>query len=115
MSSRGPIVSLKECACRSGVALNDMVIGLSPSERHFSLLQSYLFGRPDDGSTLQDRIIEDMRDARNLGASRRAADLLLVLRIFMSMSAESSRRRDLAGQPIHLWPKARGSSPQSRP
>jgi hypothetical protein len=56
---------------------------VSPSATRASLHASYLFLQNRGWSTVRDLIVADIRAALDLGASKRATDLLVVLRTFL--------------------------------
>jgi hypothetical protein len=59
------------------------------SPKHKSLLLSYVFNLKRGPSAVREMIVADIRLAIDLGASKRAADLLLVLRAFLSEYPEA--------------------------
>lgn len=85
-----PLMTVAQCAelCRLGP--QEIVLGVSPSAMHDSLLDSYLLQRHLKWAGVRDMIIADLRIALDLGAKKRAADLLIVLRRFLSGRRSSS-------------------------
>lgn len=82
------MISVTQCAAFAGLASDELILGVAPSAKHRLLLSSYLlnlelgkFGPV----TVRDMIVADMRRFRELGALQRAADLLLVLRLFLTI------------------------------
>ena len=55
-----------------------------PSRRHKSLLESYKMNLERGSGAVYDMIVGDLERFIELGAQQRAADLLLVLRLFVS-------------------------------
>ena len=77
------MVTPEQCADFAGLAPNEMVLGASPSAMHHSLLMSYLLNRERGLKTVCKMIVADIRASLDLGARKRAADLLIVLRRFL--------------------------------
>ena len=77
--------SVSECIDHLGLSSNEVLLGPGPSAKHEALLASYLFNRWRGTAKVRDLIREDLRSAVDLGARERAADLLLVLRMFSSV------------------------------
>ncbi len=88
------MITVSECAAFAGLASNELVLGAVPSTRHHSLLSSYLLNIGRGPRAVRDMIVADMRGFLDLGVSRRAADLLIVLRIFLSDYPEARRAGD---------------------
>jgi hypothetical protein len=78
------MIALKQCAELIGIAPNELDICAAPSARHRSLLESYLFNLKRGEKAVCSMIIGDFWRLRELGAPERAADALLVLRLFLS-------------------------------
>lgn len=78
------MITVSECATFAGLASNELVLGAIPSSRHHSLLSSYLLTLGRGPQAVRDMIIADMRRFLDLGVTTRAADLLIVLRMFLS-------------------------------
>ncbi len=74
--------SVSECIDHLGLSSNEVLLGPGPSAKHEALLASYLLNRWRGTATVRDLIREDLRIAIDLGARERAADLLLVLRMY---------------------------------
>src|SRR5208283_3630440 len=107
------MIPLARCAERAGLDSSELFINSAFSSKHKSLLLSYLFNLKRGPIAVREMIVADIRLAIDLGASKRAADLLLVLRAFLSVQPEARidehstpnrRRRQyrfyLAGRPI---------------
>jgi hypothetical protein len=70
------MISVSQCIALSGLGVNEVILGVTPTKRHDQLCESYLLipgGRYD---VLRDRIVGDIRASLELGARRLAADLL---------------------------------------
>jgi hypothetical protein len=78
------MLTLAQCAAATGFATNDFFLGVTPSCRHRSLLDGYLANMGRGPEAIRDMMIADLRRWTQLGANARAADLLVVLRQFLS-------------------------------
>src|ERR1035441_1987792 len=78
------MLSVSECADCVGLDPRELLLGPSPSAKHKTLLDSYLLNRWRGYVVVRERICADLRMAVDLGARERAADLLLVLRMFLT-------------------------------
>jgi hypothetical protein len=78
------MLTLDQCAEATGLSSNDFFLGVTPSGRHRSLLDSYLTNMGRGPEAIRDMMIADLRRWTQLGANARAADLLIVLRQFLS-------------------------------
>ncbi|MFZ3179721.1 MAG: hypothetical protein WBO09_15310 [Methylocystis silviterrae] len=85
------MISVTQCAEFSGLAPNEMILGVTPSSRHHSLFASYLLNKERSPAAIRDMIISDLRSFLDLGAAQRAADLLIVLRLFLSDYPQARR------------------------
>lgn len=92
------MISLRECATASGLAPGEQLLGVAPADRHHRLLSSYLLNLSRGPVAVRDMIVVDLRGFHELGALRYAADLLLVLRLFLTEHPEArfGRRRRLS-------------------
>lgn len=70
---------------------NEIMSGVTLSARHDALLAPYLFNLSRGPSAVRDLIVSDMRGFLDLGLNRRAADLLIVLRVFLAKYPEAAR------------------------
>ncbi len=95
------MICITQCAESSGLAPNEMILGVTPSSRHHSLFASYLLNKERSPAAIRDMIISDLRSFLDLGAKQRAADLLIVLRLFLSDYLQARRtaprREEVAG------------------
>ena len=83
------MITLEQCAAFAGLASNETLLGATPSSLHHSLLSSYLLNLGKGPKFVRGLIVFDIRTYLDLGASKRAADLLLVLREFLSHHPEA--------------------------
>ncbi len=83
------MITLEECAKFAALETNELFMGAVLSTRHQSLLSSYLLNLRRGPSTVRKMIVSDIRAAIDLGASKYAADLVLVLRMFLSKHTEA--------------------------
>lgn len=79
------MLSLSQCFDFTDLMPEEIVLGVSLAPRHDLLLHSYQLALERSNMiAVRDRIIADLRCFLDLGAKARAADLLLVLRMFLS-------------------------------
>jgi hypothetical protein len=74
-----------------GPTSNETMHGVTPSQRHDALLASYLLGLRHGPAAVRDLIVADLDGFLDLGAKRRAADQLVVLRAFLARYPEAAR------------------------
>ena len=91
------MISVSQCAAYAGLASSELLIGRPPSAKHHSLLASYVINLERGGIAVRNMIRADLRAFLDLGARERAADLLLVLRLFLS-KYPAARYPDLQGE-----------------
>jgi hypothetical protein len=92
MSGQGgvtPMITLEECAKFAALETNELFTGAVLSTRHQSLLSSYLLNLKRGPSAVRKMIVSDIRAAIDLDALKYAADLVLVLRMFLSKHTEA--------------------------
>jgi hypothetical protein len=77
-------VTIDQCAALSGLRPHEMFLGVTPTARHDYIYASYLLHHAGDVVALRDMIVADIRAAIDLGDPTQAADLLIVLRRFLS-------------------------------
>jgi hypothetical protein len=88
------LIPLSRCAELCGLGPDEMIPGAIPSPFHQSLYESYLMLCDDRGADfVRDLIVSDLRRALDIGATRLAAELLLVLRRFLSAPRGAPRFR----------------------
>lgn len=95
------MISVSQCIALSGLGVNEVILGVTPTKRHDQLCESYLLipgGRYD---VLRDRIVGDIRASLELGARRLAADLLIVLRLAFARRPNSARQGGRRGFGSH--------------
>lgn len=78
------MLSVTECAEYVGLNPNELLLGPGPTAKHKNMLDCYLLNRWRGEAFVAQMISDDLRAAVDLGASSRAADLLLVLRLFLT-------------------------------
>ena len=78
------MVSVKECAAFARLAPNQMLLGVTPSNRHRVLLSSYLLCLWRGPRTVRGMIVSDIDMWLDLGMPEQASDLLIVLRQFLA-------------------------------
>lgn len=86
------LIPISRCAEISGLRSHEMVLGVTPSLEHERLLANYQF---EQGRVRQDArvaLVADIRAAVAVGASRRAADLLVVLRRLLALREPIKQR-----------------------
>jgi hypothetical protein len=87
------MISLKQSIRNAGISSNELMLGVSPSARHYSLLTSYLLNLDRGVRTVRDMIVCDLRGFIDLGVAHRAADAFLVLRLFLTRFPEAAGAR----------------------
>jgi hypothetical protein len=78
------MITVTQCAAFAGLASDELIVGISPSAKHSLLLSSYLLNLERGPLAVRDMIIADLRRFHELGARQYTADLLLVLRLFLT-------------------------------
>lgn len=93
------LTPIERCKEAAGLAPHEIVLGVSPNETHERLLAKYRCARRSH-AVARARIVADIRAAVSSGATREAADLLIVLRRLLALdmagpgrAAISPRRR----------------------
>ncbi|HXY58880.1 MAG TPA: hypothetical protein VEH76_09890 [Methylocystis sp.] len=76
--------AMEECAECEGLAPAELSLCAIPSARHKSLLTSYRMNLKHGRKAVCDMIVGDLWRFIELGAQERAADLFLVLRLFLA-------------------------------
>ena len=87
------MITMEQCKIFSGLLSNEMVVGPVPSPKHRARLSGYLLNLKWGEATVREMIVADIRAALDLGALIRAADLLVVLRLFLSDHPEARKRQ----------------------
>jgi hypothetical protein len=78
------MIAVTQCAAFAVLASDELIVGISPSAKHRLLLSSYLLNLERGPLAVRDMIIADLRRFHELGARLYTADLLLVLRLFLT-------------------------------
>lgn len=76
------MTTLKRCARHAGLDLDKLVV--APEARHQTLLRSYQLNSHRGRAAVRRMILGDLQGCIDIGAQRCAADLLIVLRLFLS-------------------------------
>ena len=78
------MITLRRCAKLAGLYLDQLVIGVALSAHHYELLKSYRLNLHRGRVAVRKMIVGDLLGYLDIGAQRYAADLLVVLRLFLS-------------------------------
>jgi hypothetical protein len=78
------MITVEQCAEFSGLASNETVLGATPSAKHRALLSSYVLNLWRGPKTVRKMIVAHIRIWLDLGMVKEAADLVVVLRQFLS-------------------------------
>jgi hypothetical protein len=84
-----PLSPIERCQEIAGLAPHEIVIGVSPSEKHDRLLAKYRRARRSH-TMARAKIVADLRAAVTSGATRDAADLLIVLRRLLALGSQAA-------------------------
>jgi hypothetical protein len=76
-------IGIEQCAALCCLGSNEFMADLTPSPTYASLHASYLLLQKRGWATVRDLIVADIRAALDLGASKRAKDLLMVFRMLV--------------------------------
>lgn len=87
------LTSLPQCIEFSGLTRKEIFLGVIPSARHRSLYTSYLLFLPMGAGVVRKMIVTDIRSFLDLGATKRAADLLITLRWLLFDYADARLRK----------------------
>jgi hypothetical protein len=90
-------IAIQQCYTLTGLGSHEVVLGVTPTARHDSLHASYLLNLGRGWEGVRNTIVADIRASLDLGASKQAADLLIVLRRFLSERLEATSVRSLNG------------------
>lgn len=77
------MISLQQCARSARLSPNELMLGVSPTRRHRRLLASYLLNLDRGAVNVREMIVADLHAFLDLGLPERAADALVVLRLFL--------------------------------
>jgi hypothetical protein len=98
-------ISVSQCAAFSGLATNELVLGVTPSVKHAQIYSSYLRNLGNDRGAVQEVIVAAIRAYIERGAMRPAADLLIVLRMLLSEESDMALfRRGVTAFPEKVAP-----------
>src|SRR5208337_4783028 len=78
------MITVEQCAAFAGLASNEIVLGATSSPKHRVLLSGYLLNLWRGPKAVRKMIVADIRMWLDLGMPNYAADLLVVLRRFLS-------------------------------
>jgi hypothetical protein len=98
------MITVVQCVELTGLALNEMVLGAIPSTRHRVLLSSYVLKVWRGPKTVRKIIVADIRMWLDLGMPDYAADLLIVLRQFLSDYPEARLEQKSSEPPVRKIP-----------
>jgi hypothetical protein len=84
-------MSHQPSASKRAPTSNEIMSRVRPSQRHDALLASYLLGLKHGPAAVRDLIVADLDGFLDLGATRRAADQLVVLHAFLAQYPEAAR------------------------
>lgn len=93
------MISLAECSASTSSAPDEPPLGASPSGRHEKALGSYLLNSHRGATIVRDIIVADIRGFIDLGQPHVAADLIVVLRLFLARCPEARRMT----RPLVAW------------
>lgn len=98
------MITLKQCARLAGLDPDALVVGVAPAARHHTLLKSYQLNLHHGRAAVRRMIICDLLSCLDVGAQRCAADLLIVLRLFLSEQRDLNHHADRrsAREPLSL-------------
>lgn len=85
------MIPMAECSASTELAPDELDLGASPSDKHERTLGSYLLNSHRGAAIVRDIIIADIRGFIDLGHPRVAADLVVVLRLFLAKCPEARR------------------------
>ncbi len=98
------MIGLTRCAGIAGLTSDEIFLGMREADRHRRLLFGYLANLHRGRRAVRNMIVADLRRFVDLGAEARAADLLVVLRLFLSDCGDPEKPR--AEQPRARTTKA---------
>lgn len=85
---------IEQCAEMAGLRGHELIVGVSPSDKHRHMLARYR--RAVSLEAARGRVVADIRNAVEIGACGRAADLLIVLRWLFAPGASCNDARTMA-------------------
>ncbi len=78
------MITIRQCAEFAGLSPDELILGVRPCARHHALLASYLLNMHRGVAAVGKMIACDLRSYLDLGAERYAADLVVVMRLFLA-------------------------------
>ena len=78
------MMSVAECAEHAGLTSSELILGPALGPKHHALLATYMQYIAEGAAKVRDLICADLKSALALHVNSRAADLLLVLRLFLT-------------------------------
>lgn len=88
------LMPIERCAEMAGLRGHEIVLGVSPGDKHHRMFARYRRAVSLDAA--RTRLVADIRNAVEIGAARRAADLLIVLRWLLAPGASCDPAGTLA-------------------
>lgn len=82
--------TLEETRSATGLRSEEIIVGAAETEALHATLKSYLSNLWRGSDVVRELIVADLRTALDLGVQDRAADLLLVLRLFLTEHADAA-------------------------
>lgn len=108
------LTPIERCAEVAGLAPGEIMIGVTPGEKHERLLAKYRRSRRSP-SLARARIVADIRAAMSLGEKGAAADLLVVLRRLLALGLDCGPRGIRPSAPRRRVRTARAPRQAARP
>jgi hypothetical protein len=82
--------TLQEIRSATGLLTEELIVGATETEAHRAMLSGYLSHVWRGSDVVRGLIVADIRSALHLEVQERAADLLLVLRLFLTTHSEAA-------------------------
>lgn len=104
-----PMITVSKCQARAGLASTEVVLGVPRCARHDQLLASYLLNLKKGEHFVLEMIVADLRGFLDLGSLAYAADVFMILRIFLEsrphldVGASARRERDTQVTEGYAW------------
>jgi hypothetical protein len=84
------MTTLDDVRSATGLCSEEMIVGVTETSIHRAVLASYLSNLWRGPDIVRDLMVADIRTALDLGVAERAADLLLVLRQFLTAHPDAA-------------------------
>ena len=94
------MITVEQCAAFAGLASNEIVLGAMPSATHRVLLSGYLLNLWRGPKAVRKMIVADIRKSLGFRMPNYAADLLIVLRRFLSDYPEARLENRSCDSPV---------------